>query len=284
MQHPKLVPMIFNQQMTSQIVSNDKSETRRLMTPQPSDKPIVSYDSEGLVSVMAHVSNRDQLFDFVPPANVGDILYVRETWQEVYETEYDEDDPRGYVDIRERILNFDDIPKVAAGISSDHSSKEMKPRMKYYVFKASDIRYKDPSVTLKWRPSIHMPRKAARLFLEVENVWPQSIQDVTVDEILSEGITWINPPPICQKAVSYPDSFPKEFDNWSKNKQEDWIRSAAVARYIGWNEYANNLFAEWKKLWDSTIEPSKINTYGYDANPYVWAYKFKRIEGDNLHE
>lgn len=129
-----------------------------------------------------------------------------------------------------------------------------------------------------------MPRKAARLFLEVENVWPQSIQDVTVDEILSEGITWINPPPICQKAVSYPDSFPKEFDNWSKNKQEDWIRSAAVARYIGWNEYANNLFAEWKKLWDSTIEPSKINTYGYDANPYVWAYKFKRIEGDNLHE
>lgn len=40
----------------------------------------------------------------------------------------------------------------------------------------------------KWRPSIHMPKEAARLFLRVTGVRCERLQDITVDEINTEGL------------------------------------------------------------------------------------------------
>ena len=31
-------------------------------------------------------------------------------------------------------------------------------------------------------------------------------------------------------------------------------------------------------LWNSTIKPEKLSTYGWDANPYVWVIEFERCE------
>jgi hypothetical protein len=46
----------------------------------------------------------------------------------------------------------------------------------------------------RWRPSIHMPRWAARLFLEVENTWVEPLQNVTEFEAELEGAPAIEEP------------------------------------------------------------------------------------------
>lgn len=278
MQDCRILPILFNTDMILRILSEEKTETRRIIKPQPVDSPRFEYDPEEGHSILAHVAGKPNLQEYFCPYQKGDILYVRETWQEVYATEIDEDDPRGFVNIQERILNFDEIPKKEAGISRNSATAAMTPRMRYYVYKASPIQYSNPKNGLRWRPSIHMPKEAARIFLEVEDIKVQQLQEITVDDILHEGVNWVEPPPICREAVSYPESFPKGFDSWGKDKQEDWIQSTARATYIGWSAYADSMFQEFEKLWNSTLPNLNKNIYGYMANPWVWVIRFKLLK------
>lgn len=41
----------------------------------------------------------------------------------------------------------------------------------------------------RWRPSIHMPREAARIFLRVTDVWAERLQNIDAWDILAEGVT-----------------------------------------------------------------------------------------------
>ena len=83
----------------------------------------------------------------IPPYSPGDILYVRETF-------------------------FRDVGR--------------------YLYKAnySDTEkfYRDgKEVAIKWRPSIHMPREAARIFLRVTDVRVERLQDIDDDGVAAEG-------------------------------------------------------------------------------------------------
>ena len=93
-------------------------------------------------------------------------------------------------------------------------------------------------VSVKWRPSIHMPKEAARIWLKVMDVRVERLQDITADGIRNEGLS-----------------------------------SAAV--HCGDVEIA---LKEWENLWNSTIKKSDIDRYGWDANPYVWVIEFERCE------
>lgn len=91
-----------------------------------------------------------------PPYRPGDILYVRETW---------------------RVLE--------AGNPPSHCTIE---------YKAGGTKTFNEIIALltasgKWKPSIHMPKKAARLFLRVTNVRAERLQDITIEDILREGVT-----------------------------------------------------------------------------------------------
>jgi hypothetical protein len=46
---------------------------------------------------------------------------------------------------------------------------------------------------LKWRPSIFMPKEAARLFLQVANVRVERLQDITEEDALKEGVKAYGP-------------------------------------------------------------------------------------------
>lgn len=182
-------PIIFNTPMVKAIDQDIKTSTRRVIKPHvPPLSSIIQQDDHWCWSFW-----QDGDYHWMKqPYQVGDILYVRETWQQMYETEcYDKVDC-GYINIRDIIANFDDIPKVEAGISYECKTAQMEPRMKYYVFRATDIEYVDPENYIHWRPAIHMPKEAARTFLRVTSIIPQWLKDITAEEALREGITLSN--------------------------------------------------------------------------------------------
>ena len=128
----------------------------------------------------------------------GDILYVRETWYK---------SPLRYM------------------YRADYSNTEQ-----FYT--------DGKEVNIKWHPSIHMSKEAARIWLRVTDVRVERLQDITIDDIRGEGLS-------------------------------------SVAVHAGDMEIA---LEEWKMLWNSTIKKSDIDRYGWDANPWVWAIEFERCE------
>ena len=98
------------------------------------------------------------------------------------------------------------------------------------------------SKNLLWKPSIHMPKEAARIWLKVKDVRVEQLQDITGLSIQKEGIELD------------PNECAGKFD------------------------FISELFFLFQKLWDSTIKKSDLNRYGWDANPYVWVIEFERCE------
>lgn len=98
------------------------------------------------------------------------------------------------------------------------------------------------NLPIKWHPSIHMPKEAARIWLKVTNVWVERLQEIDGAGILSEGV-----------------------DNGKSNPTMG----------IRWENMQREAF---KELWHSTIKKSDIDRYGWDANPWVWVIEFERCE------
>jgi len=103
---------------------------------------------------------------------------------------------------------------------------------------------------MPWRPSIHMPKKAARLFLRVTGVRVERLQEITELQILEgEGVQ-----------VDFPQPKPSYL---SLAYAETRLKPAVKETF--------------SKLWDSTIKKSDLPLYGWDANPWVWVIEFERI-------
>lgn len=90
----------------------------------------------------------------------------------------------------------------------------------------------------RWHPNIHMPKEAARIWLKVTNVRVERLQEITIDGIRNEGIS-------------------------------------SMAVHAGDMEIA---LKEWKNLWNSTIKKTDLDSYGWEANPYVFVIEFIRID------
>lgn len=137
-------PIIFNTEMVQAILEGRKTVTRRKIKLDlrlaDTDKNDNSYlyipDKDG------DIHHAIEYCKYKP----GDILYVRETWQEMSDNEGD------------------------------------------YIYKANgnngllDIGFVSiPVKSIKWRSSIHMPKKAARIFLKVTDVRVERVQDIMKD-------------------------------------------------------------------------------------------------------
>lgn len=101
---------------------------------------------------------------------------------------------------------------------------------------------------IKWRPSIHMPREAARIFLRVTDVRVERLWDITEKQTRAEGCS----PIMITTDVEKPDN-EKEWHEWG----------SALPGFI--------------QIWDSTIKPADRDLYGWDANPWVWVIEFEQI-------
>lgn len=114
---------------------------------------------------------------------------------------------------------------------------------KRYIYKAGYTYIDDPG-PVKWRPSIHMPREAARLFLRVTDVHMERLKDISEEDAKAEGF---EPDPDEPKAECVVGCEPGS---------------------------ARGHFAV---LWNKTLTKDNLDWFRWEANPFVWVYSFERI-------
>ncbi len=118
---------------------------------------------------------------------------------------------------------------------------------------------------VKWHPSIHMPKEAARIFLRVTGVRVERLQDIDEDGVCNEGAERIISG--CEH-MDYSCVPPEPCFN--VNPCKDCIINRGYPELFG------------KMVWDRTIKLADLHKYGWDANPWVWVISFKKIERDQL--
>lgn len=216
-------PILFNTDMVSAILDDRKTKTRRKVEFLNGKNPNwTGYVRDGLM--LYNGTNEPCIKP--PRYKVGEYLYVRETWKPAEAKIFHCQTPPPRV------------PEIAYGY-------EYKADNGYFWkdgFSIDDVYRVDISSYRQWRPSIHMPKEAARIFLRVTDVMVERLHDMTLDDFLAEGV------------VIRPEAF---------NDPENAY----------WQ--AREIFSS---IWDSTIPKKDLGKYGFDANPWEWAYGFERVE------
>lgn len=217
--------ILMNTAMVRAIPDGRKTVTRRLIKLDPAD----SYDFVELNNDLDEIRVRkdgemyphttsglyatfadDFGYPMVKaPYQSGDVLYVRETWCE----------------------------------NGDYELYPFETEKFWYKADEPDKVPPTPVWFRGWRPSIHMPKEAARIFLRVTGVRVERLQDITLDDAIAEGC------------------------------RGKFIGTGECVG-AGWEILPEDEFAD---IWDSTIKKADLDKYGWKANPYVWCISFERI-------
>lgn len=206
---PKIVPMLFMTEMVQAIdISETKTETRRTDGLKE-----INFDPDVWVLGFKQNSN---LFFFThkftgkeicvkPKATIGDIIWVRETFQEVL---------------------FKNAPTV-------------------YLYKA------DPNhQSMKWKPSLYMPKEACRIFLKVVSVHLERLHDISEESAINEGVLFDVTIPVA------------DFKN--KSLYRDYRNETS-----GCADARSSYMTLWQKI---------NGKDSWNKNPFVWVYKFEITE------
>lgn len=230
---PKERPILFSGPMVQAILNGTKTQTRRTVkftVPESRLDLIEIVDPSGNVSYRRPPG--DPLIDeakrfkyttrtvleglmLKSPYQVGDHLWVRESWADLG---------------RQKSEN---------GVTGAYQSPQ-------YVYCADDLdfygAFDDPekiwAFDIKWKPSIHMPRAASRITLEVIAVRIEPLQSITPEDAIAEGIE-------------------------TKN---------GLYRHYLKDKYGPDPVHSYQTLWE------KINgSDSWKESPFVWVVEFRRI-------
>lgn len=157
-------PIIFSGEDVRAILDDRKTKTRRVIKPQA-----WSYLNDVLGQRQIYARSSPEDFGDPTPircpyGNPDDHLWVRETWAKIYDTEEGEEEKGPFHFEYKASADF----KYPGGWSDDEG---------------------DNPDCAKWKPSIHMPRSAARLILEVESVRADRLQEISEEDALAEGFS-----------------------------------------------------------------------------------------------
>lgn len=203
-------PIIFSAPMVQAILEGRKTQTRRIVKTD-----IANFLEDGWEPQERMYETRDG--DIVPAHTLcpygqpGDRLWVRETWAEFSGIE----------------------PKVT------------------YVYRADglyDTPAKEHLCDNRWRPSIHMPRAASRILLEITDVRVERLQEITERDAKREGAEY-----------GYFD-----VDGKFVSFDEETVR-----RLNQYGSYRRGFLHIWKSI---------HSTESWNRNPWVWVITFKRIQ------
>lgn len=228
-------PILFNTIMTRAVMDDIKGVTRRVIKPQPTCEKDGTFQWESWTWMgngpITGIENS-------APYKVGDYLYVRETWG-------------CYTHDWQDALYFvykSDYPDGAEG----------------YWYEPEHINWCDLP---KWRPSIHMPKEAARTFLQVTGVKAERLQDITEEQAEAEGIQGYTKD---GKLYRYCTNIDSWAETYKPKRGENY-----------WQGMPKTAIEAFSLLWNNTVKPSEQNIYSWDANPWVWAYDFKKVEAED---
>lgn len=212
----KTHPILFSSHMVQAIVNGTKTQTRRLVDfPKDFDgKEVFPNGKFGLKYTSSIEGETTQrLF---PKYMIDDVLWIKETYSHTKQLNLSPDDE-----------NYG------------------------FVYKADNEPWNDFEYW-KWKPSIHMPKEAARLFLCVLSVKAERLQDISIQDAIAEGL------------------------------ESKKCASKIIAPFVGYKNYlateADDIFYyrspidSFKSLW--------ISIYGeqnWNSNPWVFAYSFSLV-------
>ena len=163
------LPILFNTKMVRAILDGRKTCTRRLVKFLPGENPQwTGYIKDELMLY----NGKNEPCIRKAPYQVGDVLYVRETWQCWRAHRYE-----ATADIKFR-AGGDDVRLQFANGNTDSIS-----RLDYDTFV-----HKWFSHNGEWKPSLFMPKEAVRIWLKVTDVRLERLQDITNDGCVAEGI------------------------------------------------------------------------------------------------
>lgn len=190
-------PILFNTQMVRAILDGRKSCTRRIAKPQWEECPNCKYVHNEYIydNLAENVYCARCGYPLVPerraPYQPGDILYVRETWCGWY-------------------LPLVGMHYCYRATEPDGNKRPTSPEYDCDVEKIS------------WRPSIHMPKEAARIWLKVTDVRVEQLQDISGEDLIKEGIDF------------FQSNYVRVAFNEFKNIWNSTIKKSDIDRY-GWD-------------------------------------------------
>ena len=208
-------PILFNTEMVRAILDGRKTCTRRLVKPQPDEKHTYPL---GFVTDSTE-KKEVGCFGFAANEYGGSIQYVKPPYRYA---------PGDILYVRE--------------------TWKKAPNGYYYY---EDWLRNDIADVTKWKPSIHMPKEAARIWLKVTHVRVERLQEITPKDAENEGVG---------------NLFYEDIGYGEKNYGTEVDPEYGIAK----EQFA------W--LWEATIKKSNLDRYGWDANPYVWVIGFERCE------
>lgn len=228
-------PILFNTEMVKAILDGRKTQTRRVIGNRFRITEFIPFNEEekqegyrfSIIDEKTNSKYDTVSLDFFTTYGfsnykVGDILYVRETFQTCE-------------------CDICEVCNVLDGIvyKADYNIKGEHPDL-----------YTCLEDEMYWKPSIFMPKKYARIFLKVTNVKVERLQDISLEDMLKEGINHI-----------------QSYNSGNVIKPSTQIKREFIS------------------LWNSTLKfhngvrksQNDLNTYSWEDNPYVFVYEFERI-------
>lgn len=219
-------PILFTGQMVRAILDGRKTETRRIVKPEPAYPN--AFDC--LRREQSDVNQRVYIFQpnaqmasdyWKMPFVKGDLLWVKETH---------------FVEIT------GDFTYDVEGLKLSQWAPELIKEAIIHYRATTELKNPDD---WRWCASIHMPRWASRITLQVVSVHAERLQDITDEGAIAEGM---DPEGSCRQDQYTDGSYARSYTELSPR----------------------DLYAE---LWD------RINGEGsWALNPWVWVIKFERID------
>ena len=206
----RVLPILFNTDMVRAILDGRKTVTRRVLKNLPKDAEYVGQLEDSFEPWDEKDIGKSMFKTSLLPTEKAGCIFIKPPYQ-----------PGDTLYVRETWWKNGNT----------------------YFYKAGCSKGLIDNMYVKWRPSIHMPKEAVRIWLKVTDVRVERLQDITDEQAKAEGANWKN-----GKNVGF----------------EEKMRRTAVER-----------FAE---IWNSTIKKSDLDRYGWDANPWVWVIEFERFE------